>query len=151
MNNADMLDLEQKIHQWCNMISRAAIKRGWGFTVSFDNVPSSSQWQGLALHNELAAKMLQVVLDDDNQTLVRTRMEVMEESCKYIEQIVQDSGFPDRVFEKHDQSQEVINLSGLADYLLEVYAVELFHRSQIQKAFGDHLSAEVKNVVKQKI
>lgn len=150
MNNVDMLDLEQKIHQWCNMISRAAIKRGWEFTVGFDNA-SSSQWKGLALHNELAAKMLQVVLDDDNQTPVRTRMEVMEESCKYIEQIVQDCGFPDRVFEKHNQTQGVINLSGLADYLLEVYAVELFHRSEIQKAFSDHVNAEVKSVVKQKI
>lgn len=150
MNNVDLLDLEQKIHQWCNMISRVAIKRGWEFTVGFEN-SSSSQWKGLALHNVLAVKMLQVVLDDDDSTPVRTRMEVMEESCKYIEQIVQDFDFPDRVFEKYNQTQRNINFTYLAEYLLEVYAVELFRRSEIQKAFGDHLNAEVKNVVKQKI
>lgn len=149
MNNVDMLDLEQKIHQWCNLISHASIKQGWQFSVGFENT-APAQWRGLALHSVLANKMIQILLDESSPTPIRTRIEIMEESSKYIANVVCDCNFPEHIMEKKSGSS-ALSLEKLEDYLAEVYSVELFNRSEIQNVLSVHLSGEMKSVVKQKI
>lgn len=151
MNNVDVLDLEQKIHQWCNIIGHAAIKKGWQFTVGFENT-APTQWRGLALHRVMADKMIKIILDESIPTPIRARIEIMEESCKYIASLVHDFNFPEHVIEpQRDSTHGSLNLEKLADYLSEVYSIELFNRSEIENVLSSHLSGEVKNAVKQKM
>lgn len=151
MNNLDLLELEQKIHHWCGVIGNAAVAHGWEFAVGFDSTPHE-HWPGLSMNEAVLQKMADIVLDDKSSTPLRTRIEVMDEACVYIAKVVAEKNFPKRVLVGEPGSKKPkLSFTKLAEYIHDVYFVNLHARSRIQEILVTNMNAEAQQMLKNKI
>lgn len=151
MNNLDIQDLEQKIHHWSSTIGNAAIPHGWKFAVEF-NGEIREHWPGLSMNDAVFQKMLDIILDETIDTPLRTRMEVMDETCGYIAQVIAERNLPERVLVREgSQERPSLDFPKLIDYIHDVYFAHLHIRSRIQNVLGARMNAEVQRSTKNKM
>lgn len=148
VNTIDVVEVEQKIHHWSNVISRAAIPHKWTFGVGTRG-SATEHWPGIAVNNTVRDKMLDIILTD-SEIPFRTRIEIMDEACDYIASVVHEKNFPDRVMDKMDGSQALC-FTKFAEYIYDVYSVHYHYRLNIGKAISQRLSEESKNTAKNKM
>lgn len=151
MNNLDLQELEQKIHQWSNTIGNASVPHGWVFAVGFDDTVHE-RWPGLSLPDVVIEKMVDIILDDKVDTPLRARMEAMDEVCTYIAKVVAEKNFPERVLIKEPgRDKPKLDFQKLADYIQDVYFVNMHTRSRIQNVLTAHINAEAQRSSKNKM
>lgn len=148
MSNVDTVDLEHKVHQWCNKISRAAIPHTWAFGVGSNGL-TTEYWPGVALNNVVRDKILDIILQDTD-TSYKMRIEIMDEVCDYIAAVVYEKNFPDRVLETTEGGQ-MLSLDKLAAYVGDVYSVQYHDRLQIGSKISQRLNKEAQPTVKNKM